>query len=145
MAAAIKKGEFSKIGENCGQCTTKAGAAVSVANVPRVPVGRGKWHERGVSIQGLKESNSPRLRCCLSGAIVLVIVNPRHLPGGISHSSNKFPQNKPQSTPLVTSSHSIPCTCAHFWVSYISGEGLPGGSPPRSVIYLLLCCLFGKP
>lgn len=69
---------------------TEAGAAVSVANFPHVPGGRGKWHERAVSIQSLKESNSPRLRCRVSSAIVLVIVNPRHLPGGISHSSNKF-------------------------------------------------------
>lgn len=47
-------------------------------------------NERVVSIRGLKESNSPRLRCYVSSAIVLVIVNLRHLPGGISHSSNKF-------------------------------------------------------
>lgn len=32
----------------------------------------------------------PRLRCSVSSAIVLVIVNQGHLPGGISHSSNKF-------------------------------------------------------
>lgn len=32
----------------------------------------------------------PRLRCSVSSAIVLVIVNLGHLPGGISHSSNKF-------------------------------------------------------
>lgn len=84
-----KKGEFS---EN-GKCLTKTGAAVLVANFPGGGVlggWGGKWHERAVSIQGLKESNSPRLRCCVSSAIVLVIVNPRHLPGGISHSSNKF-------------------------------------------------------
>lgn len=54
------------------------------------PGKRGVWHESAVSIQHLKEGNSPRLRCCVSSAIVLVIVNPRHLPGGISHSSNKF-------------------------------------------------------
>lgn len=90
MAVAIKKkGEFS---EN-GKCLTKTGAAVLVANFPGGGVlggWGGKWHETEVSIQGLKESNSPRLRCSVSSAIVLVIVNPRHLPGGISHSSNKF-------------------------------------------------------
>ena len=32
----------------------------------------------------------PRLRCSVSSAIVLVIVNLGHLPGGISHSSNKL-------------------------------------------------------
>ena len=63
-----------------------------------VPALCGTSHEWAVSISGSKEKQQPellpvwkpRLRCSVSSAIVLVIVNLGHLPGGISHSSNKF-------------------------------------------------------
>lgn len=61
-----------------------------LCRLPISLVGRRAGHKEVVSIQGLKESNSPRLQCYVASAIVLVIVNLRHLPGGISHSSNKF-------------------------------------------------------
>lgn len=49
----------------------------------------------------------PRLRCSVSSAVVLVIVNAGHSPGGISQPSNKSHNAKPESAPLSTSSYLI--------------------------------------
>lgn len=80
------------------QCFFQQQATVSVENFLCVRLCSGDAAWMGSQHLGFKRKQQPellsvwkpRLPCSVSSAIVLVIVNLGHLPGGISHSSNKF-------------------------------------------------------